>query len=82
MELTKQQVRAIFRSAPKELEKWEHGDSNKGGLVLAGCSFCGEFQTRQTYVTGFWVDKIEIVTDYTCMGIALCKCGKWSHWVH
>jgi len=81
MTISKQQARAILNNSPKEAEKWEHEDT-KSGLVLAGCPHCGEFQTRQTYVTGFWVENIEIVTDYVCIGVALCKCGKWSHWVH
>jgi hypothetical protein len=77
--MDKRQARAIFNNPPAELEKSEH---DHGCLVLAGCPYCNEFQTRQTYVEGFWIEKIEIVTDYVCMGIARCKCGQWSHWVH
>lgn len=76
--ITKQQARAMFANLPDELSK-QDGSSH---LILAGCPHCKEFQTRETYVDGFWVNRIEIVTDYTCMGIALCKCGKWSRWVH
>ncbi len=75
---TKQQARAMFGNLPDELEKKDE----HSWLILAGCPHCHEFQTSETYVTGFWVDKIEIVTDYVCMGMALCKCGKWSRWVH
>jgi hypothetical protein len=64
---TKQQARAIYASGiPGEKSKWEHTDAeyiakygHAGGLLLAGCPKCGEFQTRETYVEGFWAEVAE-----------------------
>lgn len=88
---TKQQAWAILNSSTTkdEISKWEHTDAEyiakwgyAGGLMLAGCPTCGQFQTRETYVNGFWSEKIELVTDYTCIGVARCKCGQWVKWAH
>lgn len=88
--MTEKQAWHIYHNSPAVLSKWEHvagSDYCKmynlpygGGLVLQGCSHCGKFQTRETYVSGFWAETIELVTSYECAGISKCKCGKWSHW--
>ena len=83
--LTKSQAWEIYENpkTPVETSKWERDD---GGLLLAGCPTCGEFQTRESYVSGkptsFWVDCFELVTDYSCAGIAQCACGQWVKWYH
>lgn len=89
---TKQQAWAIYHTAKGELCKWEHEAGSEYckkynepygcGLILAGCPHCGKFQTRETYVTGFWAEVIELVTDYSCSGVSRCQCGQWSKWVH
>ena len=83
--ISKNQAWAIFedRNTPDETTKWEWPDDERfGGLLLGGCPTCGEFQTRETYVNGFWAEFVELVTDYTCCGIARCQCGQWVRWVH
>ena len=88
---TKAQAWAIYHSdkCKSEISKWEHTDAAyiekwgfAGGLLLAGCPTCGKYQTRETYVEGFWEEKIELITDYTCIGIERCKCGQWIKWAH
>jgi hypothetical protein len=92
IDMDKKQAWYIFHNSPAQIGKWEHPAGSPEavkwnapygtGLALDGCPHCGEFQTRETYVSGFWVENIELVTDYSCSGISLCKCGAWSHWVH
>ena len=74
----------IYHSSPQQLTKWETvDDEGRGhGLLLNGCPHCGQFQSRETYVQGFWANVVELVTDYSCIGISKCKCGKWSSWIH
>jgi hypothetical protein len=86
--ITKAQAWQIYRNTTtKEIVKWERTDDeyiakwgHAGGLLLAGCPKCGKFETRETYVSGFWEEKIELVTDYTCIGVEKCKCGQWLTW--
>lgn len=84
--MTKKEAWRIYedRKTPWETSKWERPDNS--GLVLAGCPTCGEFQTRESYVSGketsFWVETFELVTSYSCTGIAKCKCGQWVKWCH
>lgn len=94
-EFKRQEAWRIFHSAPAELSKWEFPAGSVrdgrvmeygGGLLLPGCPHCGAFATRETYVSGrgdasFWTETIELITDYSCAGIAQCKCGGYSHWV-
>jgi len=81
--MTKQKAWKIYENAPEETAKWERPD---GGLLLAGCPTCGKFQTRESYLSGketsFWIENIELVTDYSCTGIAKCACGQWVKWTH
>ena len=82
----------LFYNSKPVASKWEHPAGSPeaekwnqpygAGLLLNGCAHCGAFQTRETYVRGFWVQSVELVTDYTCQGISLCKCGQWSRWVN
>jgi len=90
-QITRQQAWSIFHSAPLEKSVWEHTEADTeyiarygrpGGLLLAVCPHCGAQQTRETYCGGFWAENIELVTDYTCSGIARCRCGQWSKWIH
>ena len=84
--ITKQQAWKIYDDpkTPNETVKWERPDNS--GLLLAGCPKCGEFETRESYVSGrdtsFWVETVELITDYSCVGIARCKCGQWAKWYH
>ena len=86
--ITNKQAWFFYHNSPAVVARWEHTDpeyiakwGHSGGLLLKGCPHCGRYQTPETYVSGFWVDTVELVTDYCCRGVNLCQCGKWSYWV-
>jgi hypothetical protein len=76
--ISKSEAWKIYHNSPQSLSKKD----KESWLLLDGCPHCGEFQTRATYVRGFWKQVIELVTDYSCCGIYQCKCGGWSNWAH
>ena len=82
---TKSEAWKIYEDPTTKLEI-SHWERNDGGLLLAGCPTCREFQTRESYVSGketsFWVESIELITDYSCAGVSKCKCGQWVKWYH
>ena len=84
MKISTEKAWRIYNHSPNVLYKWEipAGPEERlgSGLLLAGCPVCEEFQTRETYIDGFWVENIELRTSLTCTGISLCKCGAWVHW--
>lgn len=77
-QISKKEAWTIYKNSPQCLSKTD----KESHLIFDGCPHCSEFQTRETYVRGFWKTVVELITDYSCLGIYQCKCGKWSSWVH
>ena len=74
--MNKTQAWKIYNNSPTPKYYWEDRNGQKG-LLLSICPKCGEKQTRETYLGGFWIDAFTLIQDYEITSISKHNCGQW-----